>query len=67
MFSAQIINVVAPSYLPGLAVFEALVIFGIVAGYAQIYRTYLTAKGDMRALTAMILAQNVALLGVSFG
>ncbi len=51
--------------LPPGAVFEALMIFALAAGYAQIYRSYLTAVGDVIKLTAWTLIVNLALLGVS--
>ncbi|MFH1472181.1 MAG: oligosaccharide flippase family protein, partial [Nanoarchaeota archaeon] len=65
MLSEYIINFISPSYLAGLSIFKALVILGFISGYAQVYRTYLTAKGDMRSLTIWTLAQNIVLLGVS--
>lgn len=63
--SEYLINLISPSYLAGLSIFKALVILGFISGYAQIYRTYLTAKGDIRALTVWTLVLNLVLLGVS--
>ncbi len=59
------VSIIASSYLPGLTIFKALLIFGFLSGYIQIYRSYLTATGRIKKLTAWTLAVNLALLGVS--
>ncbi|MCG2724388.1 hypothetical protein L6303_06610 [archaeon] len=57
MFSERLIAMVAPT---SRAVFEAL-----AAGDARIYRSYLTATGRIKELTALTLIVNLAMLDVS--
>jgi O-antigen/teichoic acid export membrane protein len=66
LFSEVFVGIIAPAYLSGLVVFEALVCFGLVVGYLLIYRGYLTGLARMKELTLLVVVQNVALLGVSF-
>lgn len=65
MFSERIVLFIAPSYLLGLTVFEALIIFGFVSGYIQIYKTYLTAIGNSKKLALWALASSLILLCIS--
>jgi O-antigen/teichoic acid export membrane protein len=66
LFSNLFVGIIAPAYLSGLVVFEALVCFGLVVGYLLIYKGYLAGLARMKRLTLLVLIQNVSLLGVSF-
>ncbi|MEA3342901.1 MAG: oligosaccharide flippase family protein [archaeon] len=65
MFSEYVIALIAPAYLPGLFIFKALVCFCFPSGYLQIYRTYLSAKTDVKGVIIWTGILNLALLIVS--
>ena len=66
LFSKAFVGIIAPAYLSGLVVFEALVCFGLVVGYLLIYKGYLTGLAKMERLTLLVVVQNISLFIVSF-
>jgi O-antigen/teichoic acid export membrane protein len=66
LLSRWFVTLIAEEYLPGLVLFEALVILGLFLGYFSIYGTYLSARGEVKKTAAVVLSQNLILFVVSF-
>lgn len=66
LISEVFVGIIAPAYLSGLVVFEALVCFGLVVGYLLIYGSYLAGLARIKRLTLLVVIQNISLLIVSF-
>ncbi|OGI16074.1 hypothetical protein A3K63_02275 [Candidatus Micrarchaeota archaeon RBG_16_49_10] len=66
LFSRIFISFIAPAYLPGLLVFEAVMVYGFLSGFGLIYVSYLTAKGDTKRVAILQLLLNALLLAIGF-
>lgn len=66
LFSKWFLAFIAADYLPALPIFNGLIIFGFLSGYAVIYNAYLTGLGKVKEVALLTLIQSSLLLAVSY-
>jgi O-antigen/teichoic acid export membrane protein len=66
ILSKDIINILSPKYLPGLVVFQYLIITCFIVGFMILLQMYYSAINSVRNTAIVVALQNIIQLAVSF-